>query len=396
MLLFLFAFQLTKAQQASPLAPLITFKRGIGLVTPDSTFSINFRFRMQNRAIYTSTSESNLTPAEFEARVRRLRLRFNGFMYNPTLTYSIQLSFSRGDMDWSGPDNSASNTSPNVVRDAAITYRPNRHFSFVFGQTKLPGNRQRVISSGEQQFMERSIVNATFTLDRDFGFQTVYANTLAGMAYQLKGAISTGEGRNVNLTDRGLMYTGRIEILPFGPFTNEGDYFEGDLEREPTPKLSLAGGYGYNENAVRSGGQLGKDLFESRDLKSVILDGLFKYQGWALSAEYLSRDTENPLTAKGVDSSRYVYIGHGTNVQLSYYFKNKIEVVGRYAVITPSQAIWKRENEVTHYTLGVTKYLRGHRVKLQSNLTYQTRKNLFTNSFTAKNWILGCQIELGI
>ena len=36
----------------------------------------------------------------------------------------------------------------NIIRDAVITYRPNRHWNLSFGQTKLPGNRQRVNSSG--------------------------------------------------------------------------------------------------------------------------------------------------------------------------------------------------------------------------------------------------------
>lgn len=51
------------------------------------------------------------------------------------------------------------------------------------------------------------------------------------------------------MTNTGLSYTGRLEILPFGNFTNYGDYFEDDLEREQTVKVSLAGGLSFNENA---------------------------------------------------------------------------------------------------------------------------------------------------
>ena len=156
--------------QNSPLIVKTKKESGIEVIQKDSLFGIQFQFRMQNRAGYLSKSEEDLTPSEMEFRVRRLRMRMKGFVFNPKLTYHIQLSFSRGDMDWEDPNASKYNTSPNVVRDAIIYYEPIDNLKFGFGQTKLPGNRQRVISSGNLQFADRSIVNSTFTLDRDFGF----------------------------------------------------------------------------------------------------------------------------------------------------------------------------------------------------------------------------------
>ena len=284
------------SQQSEKKSPTWNFKNGIGMVVPDSLFSINFRFRMQNRASYTTLSEDDLSASIVEARVRRLRMRFEGFMLNPKLTYYIQLSFSRGDMDWNGSENSVVNSSPNIVRDAVIYYRPSKKVTLMFGQTKLPGNRQRVVSSGDLQFADRSIVNAAFNIDRDFGFQGIYEDNIANLTYLLKGAITSGEGRNSSFSDYGLAYTGRAELLPFGKFTNKGDYFEGDLEREPMPKLSIAGGYHYNESAKRTAGTLGKDIYQPRNLSAFIADVLFKYKGFAFSAEYLTRNTDNPVT----------------------------------------------------------------------------------------------------
>ena len=54
----------------------------------------------------------------------------------------------------------------NIIRDAVVIYRPNKNWNFGFGQTKLPGNRQRVNSSGALQLTDRTINNAKFTLDR--------------------------------------------------------------------------------------------------------------------------------------------------------------------------------------------------------------------------------------
>jgi hypothetical protein len=383
------------AQQSQPQGPTISFKRGIAIVAPDSIFSVAIRFRVQNRAIYSTISGNDLSASDIEARVRRLRLRFDGFIYNPKLTYQLQLSFSRGDMDFSARENSAINVSPNVVRDAAISYKPDNHFTFVFGQTKLPGNRQRVISSGEQQFLERSIVNAAFTVDRDFGLHAYYQNRLGSFVYVFKTAISTGEGRNVQATNGGLAYTGRIELLPLGEFTNRGDYFEGDLEREKTPKLSLAGGLSYNEDAKRTGGQLGRDLYAGRDITTYIFDGVFKYNGLAVYGEYLIRDTKGSPITENADGKRYVLTGRGGVVQTSYMFPNFYEIAGRYARVTPVGEVRALENQEDTFTLGVTKYLRRHQLKVQSNLSYHTFNRLPTQRRTER-WSLGFQIELGL
>src|SRR5690606_20976038 len=220
----------------------------------------------------------------------------------------VQLSFSRGDMDWRGPEDSEINLSPNVIRDAVIYYNPTENLQLGFGQTKLPGNRQRVISSGDQQFADRSVVNSTFNIDRDFG---LFAHYTAGLI-NLSGAITSGEGRNSLESNKGLAYTGRVEYLPLGRFTGENDYIEGDLEREPLPKLSLGSTFSYNDQAVREAGQLGNDLFAPRGIRTIEVDALFKYRGWAFYNEFMQRHTPNPVTVEHSTSEiRYIYTGEG-------------------------------------------------------------------------------------
>jgi phosphate-selective porin OprO and OprP len=389
--------------QFSPQAPLLYPRpsTGNGYVAPDSSFSVIFRFRMQNRAAFQSVSGTSLQPETVEARVRRLRLRAEGFMYSPKLTYSIQLSFSRGDMDWSVRQNSGVNESPNVVRDAAIYYKPNRHLQFIFGQTKLPGNRQRVVSSGELQFIDRSIVNAVYNIDRDFGLQAYYLNNLGRLHYMLKGAISTGDGRNISITNANMAYTGRIELLPLGLFTNFGDYFEGDLEREKTVKLSLAGGLSHNAQARRAGGQIGQDLFETRDIRTYFFDGLLKYRGFALYAEHMQRDSPNPFTLSPLGESRYIITGMGSLVQSSYLFANDVEIAARYASITPDGRLINQELPEHTYTAGLTRYLRRHRLKVQANISYHYLPGLGVPlptpaAATRDFWYGAFQVELGI
>src|SRR5690606_13715298 len=108
------------------------------------------------------------------------------------------------------------------------------------------------------------------------------------------------------------------EILPLGEFTNEGDYFEGDLEKEPTPKLAIDGGYSFNNNAKRSQGQSGKYLHQALDLKTTFFDAIFKYSGWAYQVEYMRLDVDNPITLKVDEDPIYAFKGFGYNHQLSY------------------------------------------------------------------------------
>ena len=330
----LFSSQIIFAQQAKPSLNFYTKKqKGFGFVTSDSVFSLNFQFRMQNRAGYITKSDTDFAPEAFEFRVRRLRMKFTGFVINPKITYYFQLGFSRGDMDWRGPDNNKVNNNPNIIRDAVVYYNPNSKLRLGFGQTKLPGNRQRVVSSGDQQFFDRSIVNARFTLDRDFGFFGHYTTPYV----ILRGAVTSGEGRNAELSNNGVAYTGRVELLPFGKFTGENDYQEGDLEREEKLKVSLAATYSQNDKALRQQGQLGNDLYESRTLHAIEFDLLAKYNGWAWYSEFMNRTTGNPITVNPNNASQIsaVYAGQGFMSQMSYLFKNNFEVAGRYAMTQP-------------------------------------------------------------
>jgi hypothetical protein len=372
--------------QEVPEVPYFTFNRGFGVASPDSNFTLHIRFRMQNRVALETVSATDLSISEVEARVRRLRLRFDGHIYSPRLTYVIQLSFSRGDMDYEALN------FPNVVRDAMVLYAFNSHFSLGVGQTKLPGNRQRVNSSGDLQFCDRSLVNATFNVDRDFGIQAYYRNHIGKLHYWLRGAITSGEGRNINTSDRGLAYTARIELLPLGTFTNNGDYFEGDLAREPKPKVSVGISYSYNQHATRTGGQLGPLLYQPTDIGTAMVDFLVKWRGFSAAIEHLVRNAPSPVGQNSEGRTNYVYVGHGQNYQAGYLFRRNLEVAVRYTHLAPFAPIKSYQAVIEQFTLGVSRYLKGHRVKLQSDITFEQ----VHTARTAQNWQWRFQIEMGI
>jgi hypothetical protein len=364
---------------------------GINISSPDSSYQINFRFRMQNRFEMASSASDPANITRKAILVRRMRVRSFGNLGSKKLTYQFQLGFTPGDADI---ENSGFY---NVLRDAVVFYKLTEELELGMGLTKLPGNRQRVISSGEQQFVDRSLSNATFNIDRDAGVFVRYKNKFGThQRYNLIGAVSSGKGRNFNVQNAGLAYTGKVEFLPFGDFTFEGDYFEGDWVREPKPKLSLAAAYSYNEDAVRAGGQIGEVLYGTSDIQTFISDILFKYKGFALYTEFIRRNASNPLTYNAANDLRYVYQGTGFNLQASYMLANYLEFAGRYTTITPDKALEVATSATRQYTFAVSRYIRWHRVKVQSDITFQDL--LLENDIFNSNdgWLLRFQVEVGI
>lgn len=371
--------------------PYYSFGKGVGITSPDSIFQFNIRFRMQNRVTYIDNEGEN---PSYDGQIRRLRLRFDGFVGNPKFLYAIQLSFAPGDV---GEIQEGENI--NIIRDAVLFYRPNKNWSFGFGQTKLPGNRQRVNSSGALQLTDRSINNARFTIDRDFGFQMLYLKEYTNkFSYNIKTAVSTGEGRNITgKSDDGIALTGKLEVMPLGSFTRDGTNFEGDLVREKKPKLLVSAVFQQNNNAQRTQGQLGNYLFEKRSMQSVLLDGMFKYNGWAAMASYMSRNTsENAITFNPINSSEfnYVFVGNGLDYQLSYLLKSNYEFIARYSIQNVDKNIKLYTPNTKQYTFGITKYIWEHSFKIQTEITYDSLE--YFNQTKKNNWYIRFQIEIGI
>ncbi len=371
--------------------PYYSFGKGVGLTSPDSLFQLNIRFRMQNRITYFENDGEN---GSYDGQIRRLRLRFDGYVGNPKFLYAIQLSFAPGDV---GEIQEGENL--NIIRDAVVFYRPNNHWNISFGQTKLPGNRQRVNSSGGLQLSDRTINNARFTIDRDFGFQVHNINEYKDkFSYNLKTAISSGEGRNsTDNPDDGIAVTGKAELFPFGAFSKDGTNFEGDIVRETKPKLMISGAFQQNNHARRTQGQLGNDLFEQRTIKSVLLDAMFKYNGWAAMTSYMSRTTkENAVTINPLDisESNYVFVGNGFDYQLSYNTKTNYEFIGRYSIQKVGEDIKILAPNTKQFSLGLTKYIWEHSFKVQGEINYDILD--FYDGTSKNNWYLRFQVEIGI
>ena len=335
--LFLFAIFYANAQETN--AP--KFGKGLfNLVGKDSSFTMKIAIRMQILAISKWESENgNLINPETNFLIRRARLKFDGFAYSPKLKYKIELGMSNRDI--SGGSEFTRNT-PRYILDAVVKWNFYQNFELWFGQTKLPGNIERVISSGNLQQVNRSLLNRRFNIDRDIGMQLRHQFNLSkNFLIREKFAFSQGEGRNVTEgNEGGYQYTARIEFLPFGEFESNGGYIGSDLKREQTPKLMLSTTYDINQDAVKTRSNLGAYMFNDIGLyetttSTLFIDAMFKYKGFSFMGEYANRDAQDPF-AKNSDGSltgNQVQVGSGLNLQTGYLFDKNWEISGRYTNI---------------------------------------------------------------
>ena len=239
---------------------------------------------------------------------------------------------------------------------------------------------ERVVSSANLQLINRSLLNSRFNIDRDLGIQLRHHANLGGdFMIREKLAISQGEGRNVTEgNEGGLQYTGRLEFLPFGKFASKGDYSQSDLKREQTPKLMAAVTYDYNQNAVKTRSNLGSYMFLAdgslyeTDITTLFVDATFKYKGFAFVTEYASREADAPVAveADGTETGDIVTIGSAINAQASYLFKNNYEITGRFTTLEFGDITGRAPEE--QYTLGLSKYVVGHKLKIQTDISYNT------------------------
>jgi len=352
------------------------FGKGLfNLIGKDSSFSMNVSARMQMLGTSNWDVNNGLSNPTSNLLVRRARLKFSGFAYSPKLKYKLELGLSNRDI---GKASSFTNEAPKYILDAVVKWNFSGNFVLWFGQTKLPGNRERVISSGDLQQVDRSLLNSRFNIDRDMGFQLRHHFNLTDkFIVKEMFSMSQGEGRNVTTGNLGgHQYTSRIELLPFGKFASKGDYRGSDLKFEPAPKLALGFTYDFNNDAVKNRSNQGSYMttdtgFYSTNISTVFVDAMYKHKGFSVMAEYAYRDAEDAFAknSDGTLTGDEVQVGNALNLQTGYLLSKTLEISGRYTNIDWDQNITGKGNE-TQYTLGLSKYIVGHKLKVQTDVSY--------------------------
>lgn len=379
-LLSLFVYSTVSAQDIQ--GP--RFGKGIlNISGKDSTWSMNFttRFQLLGSATW---QENEVGSTDFKSNflVRRARLKFSGFAFTKKLTYKLEIGLSNRDIAGASI---YTNNADRFIQDAYIQWNFYKNLSLRAGQSKLPGNIERLISSGSLQFVDRSLLNAEFNINRDIGLQLLNEHKLTPtFLIREQFAFSQGDGRNVTVGNMGgYQYTGRIELLPLGAFKNDNEMEGSALERETKPKLMISIAYDYNDDAVKTHGNVGDfmeiedGLLYQTDVSTVFADVVFKYKGISFLAEYANRAADDPIAvdSQNIPTGDVVKTGSAFNIQGGYLFDSNWEVSGRFTNLDFDEVV-QSEIEEEQYTIGVSKYIVGHHLKVQTDISYATFADL--------------------
>jgi hypothetical protein len=329
---------------------------------------------------------NNESPEEaMRFRMRRVRLRVDGNVGNEKFSYRFQA-------DLSGTGELLDGNS-NFLLDAWIAYNFTRRIKLTFGQrAPFSDNRELFMNSNALQLVERSRVTSAFATIREFG-AFLEGNFRLGGTHYLKPYVmlTNGDGPNVFTRDRGgLKAATRIDYLPFGLFTNFGQFNQADVVRERTPKLVFGGHASYNQGvSSRIGRESGTILYLDANDAELLpdyykfgIDFLFKFRGFSMLGEFvrsgavvpedIAQRVRNDGSVTGdfvIDGQQDVVnyiknrmtLGAGYNLMMGYLFKNGYSVDGRFTYLQADTYSFLNNptfyNRPYYYTLGVSKYL---------------------------------------
>jgi hypothetical protein len=113
----------------------------------------------------------------------------------------------------------------------------------------------------------------------------------------------------------------------------------------------------------------GAGLYKT-NVNTLFIDGMFKYKGYSFMFEYADRTADNPIVVNsdGTETGLAVQVGNGLNLQSGYLFPSNWEITGRFTDINMDAISGSNSDDM--YTLGISKFLAGHKLKVQSDISY--------------------------
>jgi phosphate-selective porin OprO and OprP len=350
--------------------PKLSYKKGFNFETQDKNFSMKINGRIQFRYSYEDRDNVHDTDEQQDDssfRIRRARVKFSGKAYKH-FKYKIELALaSTGTVDGSKAAE---------LYDFWASWNKNPALSVQFGQWKVPWNRQRVVSSQNQQMIDRASSQDEFTMDRQIGVM------LHGKLFNKKFEYYTGafNGNARNQKENGnneMLYIARASWNPFGAYGKGIGEVESDINFSEKPIAHLSAAIAYDGAADRerfSSTTIDLDppvgtgvTLKEVNKTSVVAEYGLKYRGFSTSAEAYWRRFDD-IRANNIDSiGSGVIIDRGFFVQGGYFIlPKKVELAGRYSLVDFDDE--RDEDAVRETTLGVNWFINGtHDNKLQLN-----------------------------
>ncbi len=370
-------------------------KKGFQMETRDGNWATHMQWRAQMRYTYPMRSDPRTfshfaDDNESTFELRRVRMKIGGHGFRPWLKYYFEV-----DLQPTRSHSDDSEKSSTRVIDWRASLEKYKWASLRLGQWKINYNRERVDSSGRQQFVERSIVNRVFTVDRQMGamlYGHLFPGTLADMRYY--GGVFTGEGKGVKNDDDNMMYMARLQWNFLG---RDLKWRQTDVEFHEKPAGSLAfaaattkgrctrwssSGCG-NLDGFTKPGDAEDGQFQ---VQQMMEEAAFKWKGFSLQHEYHWKRVHDRVSNQTASM-------WGSYAQAGYFFHNLIplipeslETAFRYAFVEePIKGNLSEDQLRQEYTVALNYFFAGHRNKVTVDYSYLTLEEVDSGRDTQDN-----------
>jgi hypothetical protein len=359
------AFVTAEPAEAKPAKPELEFSaapgKGFTLKYGDAfSFNLRSRFQIRYQLDVPAPNEAGEREEQQLVNIGTARLWFSGNVFNPQLTYMIQLAVA-------GRDYRDGAISP--IFDAYVDWKPLTNLSVRAGQFFVPFDRLRTVREFALQMADRPVPIGELTLDRDVGV-AVYSEKFLGSPLTWRLGAFGGGGTNLSTgKDPGVLLTARLELRPLGPIDDDS---EGDLERRKKPGLAIGTGVARNLNTNRQRSTTGTTYTGGVvDYTHFAADAVFKWQGFAAQFEYLWKKADaDPILSlddEGEQVTEWARSAGGWVAQASYTFDPPFEIVGRLAQLNAFDGTDPRLQDTDEYGVGLNYYINGHQFKIQTD-----------------------------
>jgi phosphate-selective porin OprO/OprP len=325
-------------------------------------FGVRLQTRFSSSAIEDEEVPGHSPDKSSETKLNRGRLKIGGHLITPDFTVYSEYDFTK-----------------DQLLDLRMTYKLNDWLSVRVGQWKSQFNRERIDSSGAQQFVERSIATPWFTIDRQKGV-VVSGHLAEGDRFDSNywfGRLS-GTGRGGSLDDADGLWMGRWQWN----FTRRVlGFSQSDISRREKPAGSIAiaavsGASMFTRFSSAGGGQLpgySNGTSDRYEIRQIMVETAWQHSGLSWQQEFHRKEiTDRTSGLKQKITGGYAQAG----LFLSEVWNSApepLELALRYASINAEEANGERDEQ--EYVFGVNWFFNGHRNKLSADVSHLDRRD---------------------
>ena len=337
--------------------------KGFEIGTSDGNWLAQLQLRLQFRMAYPRDTDPISfddfdTPDQLLFKVNRSRIKWGGNAYRPWLKYYMEYEVGNS-----------------VLLDFRLMVEKHQALNFKVGQWKAQYSLERIISSGRQQMMERSIVNRAFTIDRQQGV-SLYGRLQGGGALDFNywASVFTGTGRGSRSNDdENLMWMFRGQwnifgrVVPFRgsdvDFTEKvtaGLAFAAVTNRSPYTRFSTSGG---GQLAGFEDGEAGQYRVNQWYQETTL-----KYKGFAWQQEFHWKKVNDKINITERTLTGWYF-------QAGYFFHYLWSAIPKPLEFA-AQAMWYNPvvdvsgDLIREYSFATNWFFNGHANKLTADVTY--------------------------